>query len=101
MLMRRFSSSLVWPHNLGNWLARDCLTAELFILVGQKVTRDFYWREHVRRVSAANEARDRNNPTNAVQIRLQASLIRAKDCVILPQLSAPLGLRQGPPLLPP
>src|ERR1700737_1670516 len=47
------------------------------------------------RVSAANEARDRNNPTNAVQIRLQASLIRAKDCVILPQLSAPLGLRQG------
>jgi len=47
------------------------------------------------RISATNEARDRNNPTNADQIRLQASLMRAKDCVILPQLSAPLGLRQG------
>jgi hypothetical protein len=46
-------------------------------------------------ISAANEAGDRNNPTNAVQIRLRASLIGQKDCVILPQLSARLGLRQG------
>src|SRR4030081_3706906 len=46
-------------------------------------------------ISAANEAGDRNNPTNAVQIRLRASLIAQKDCVILPQLSARLGLRQG------
>src|SRR5258705_14004774 len=48
-------------------------------------------------ISAANEAGDRNNPTNAVQIRLRASLIGQKDCVILPQLSARLGLRQGQP----
>src|ERR1700730_6711518 len=47
------------------------------------------------RTSAANEARDRNNPTNAVQIRLKASFIGQKDCVIPPQLSARLGLRQG------
>ena len=46
-------------------------------------------------ISAANEAGDRNNPTNAVQIRLRASLMGQKDCVILPQLSARLGLRQG------
>jgi hypothetical protein len=45
--------------------------------------------------SAANEARDRNSPTNAVRIRLQASLIGKKDCAILPQLSARLDLRQG------
>jgi hypothetical protein len=38
---------------------------------------------------------DRNNPTNAVQIRLKASFIGQKDCVIPPQLSARLGLRQG------
>jgi hypothetical protein len=49
------------------------------------------------RISAANEARDRNNPLNAVQIRLQASLMGQKDCVILPLLSAGLGLRQGHP----
>src|SRR5260370_27652738 len=46
-------------------------------------------------ISAANEAGDRNNPINAVQIRLRASLMGQKDCVILPQLSARLGLRQG------
>ena len=47
------------------------------------------------KISAANEDRVRNNPINAVQIRLQASFIGQKDCVILPQLSARLGLRQG------
>src|SRR5258705_11377875 len=46
-------------------------------------------------ISAANEAGDRNNPTNGVQIRLRASLMGQKDCAILPQLSARLGLRQG------
>jgi hypothetical protein len=43
--------------------------------------------------------RSEAGPTNAVQIRLRASLIGQKDCVILPQLSARLGLRQGHPRL--
>ena len=47
------------------------------------------------KISAANEDRVRNNPINAVQIRLQASFIGQKDCVILSQLSARLSLRQG------
>jgi hypothetical protein len=47
------------------------------------------------RISATNEALDQDSPTNADQIRLQASLIGAKDCVILPQLAASLGLRQN------
>src|ERR1022692_4996185 len=47
------------------------------------------------KISAANEDRVRNNPINAVQIRLQASFIGQKDCVILSQLSARLNLRQG------
>jgi len=46
-------------------------------------------------ISATKEALDRNNPTNADQIRLQASLMEEKDCAILPQLLARLGLRQG------
>ena len=52
-----------------------------------------WWRRT--RISASNEARDRNNPTNTDQIRLQPSLISQNDCLILPQLSARLGLRQG------
>jgi hypothetical protein len=40
------------------------------------------------RISAANEARDRNNNTSADQIRLQASLIRQKHRAIRLQLLA-------------
>jgi hypothetical protein len=40
------------------------------------------------RISASNEALDRNNPTNADQTKLQPSLIEKKDCVILPLLPA-------------
>src|ERR1035437_3037188 len=47
------------------------------------------------RVAPDSADRVRNNPINAVQIRLQASFIGQKDCVILPQLSARLSLRQG------
>jgi hypothetical protein len=47
------------------------------------------------RISAANEARDRNNNTSADQIRLQASLIRQKHRAIRLQLLAELGFRQG------
>jgi hypothetical protein len=46
-------------------------------------------------ILATNEARDRNNRTNAVQIRLHASPIGQKHCAILHPLPARLGLRQG------
>src|ERR1700692_433548 len=45
--------------------------------------------------SASSEARDRNAPTNANQIRLQTSRIRQEHRPIRYQLSARLSFRQG------
>src|SRR4030081_2008356 len=45
--------------------------------------------------SASSEARDRNTPTNANQIRLQTSRIRQEHRPIRYQLPARLSFRQG------
>src|ERR1700692_2776820 len=47
--------------------------------------------------SASSEARDRNAPTNANQIRLQTSRIRQEHRPIRYQLPARLSFRQGHP----
>jgi hypothetical protein len=47
--------------------------------------------------SASSEARDRNAPTNANQIRLQTSSIRQEHRPIRYQLPAGLSFRQGQP----
>src|ERR1700689_851229 len=47
--------------------------------------------------SASSEARDRNAPTNANQIRLQTSPIRQEHRPIRYQLPARLSFRQGQP----
>jgi hypothetical protein len=47
--------------------------------------------------SASSEARDRNAPTNANQIRLQTSRIRQEHHPIRCQLPAGLSFRQGHP----
>src|ERR1700716_1806036 len=48
--------------------------------------------------SASSEARDRNAPTNANQIRLQTSRIRQEHRPIRYQLPARLSFRQGQPV---
>src|ERR1700687_6218852 len=56
--------------------------------------------QHVKRrivFSASSEARDRNAPTNANQIRLQTSRIRQEHRPIRYQLLARLSFRQGQP----
>src|SRR5258708_7114772 len=90
-IARAFST--VWANRYSQ--AKIKRSALLNVFFNDTSTTEIYTLSLHDALPISNEAGDRNNPTNAVQIRLQASFIGQKDCVILHQLSARLSLRQG------